>query len=138
MNSERPGGVLQVPRLQSATNAYAGEVPAFSLVKPTAIPGGVFTINRPDTDSMSNVLATGPAKIPQSGAGLVSGNWPLPVKYAGAAPAVGDERGTAANSFELTASKKGFKVVAVDAGNGLAWVVPTSGVDAAAKWKANP
>jgi hypothetical protein len=98
------------------------------------VSGGVFTINRPDADSMVNVLATGPAVIPDDGAGLISGDWPLPVKYAGAAPTAGDEMGSAANSFELTAGKAGFKVLAVDAAAGVALVIPTS----AARWKANP
>lgn len=118
---------IRCPRLQGANNAYAGEVPAYSLVKPNAVTGDLLTITRPDADSLSNVVATGPAKIAQSTKGLCSGNWPLPVKYAGAAPAVGDERGTAANSFQLTTGKTGFKVVAVDSGNGVAWVVPTGG-----------
>jgi microcystin-dependent protein len=98
------------------------------LVKTTGdVTGDVFTVTRPDADNMAAVLVTGPAIIPQNGAGVCSADWPLPVKYAGAAPSVGDERGTAANSFELTAGKTGFKVIAVDSGNGLAWIMPAGG-----------
>lgn len=121
------GDAPRLPRISPASNGYAGEVPAYSLVKPTARPDGVWAITRPDADSMANVFATGPAKIAEDANGLVSANWPLPVKYAGADPSVGDERGTAADSFELTAGKTGFNIVAVDTTNKLAWVVPVGG-----------
>jgi hypothetical protein len=115
------------PRHFGATNAYAGAIPAFSLVKVSAIAGRLATVTAPGADNLIGVMATGPSPIPTSGAGLCSADWPLPVKYAGAAPSVGDERGTATGSFELTADKKGFKVVAVDATHGLAWVVRAGG-----------
>ena len=115
------------PRHFGASNAYAGAIPAFSLVAVSAIAGRLATVTAPGADNLIGVMATGPSPIPQSGAGLCSADWPLPVVYAGAAPSVGDERGTATGSFQLTAGKKGFKVVAVDAGNGLAWVVRAGG-----------
>lgn len=123
------GDAIRCPRLQGATNAYAGEIPAYSLVKPTAVTGDLVTITRPTADDMGNIMATGPAKIAQGTKGLCSGNWPLPVQYAGAAPAIGDIRGTAADSFLLTTGKKGFRVIAVDAGVGLAWIVPTASTE---------
>lgn len=131
------GPAYMDPRHFGASNAYAGEVPAYSLVKVTAISGRLATVTRPGADGLITVMATGISPIPQSGTGICSADWPLPVKYAGAAPSVDDERGTAANSFELTAGKTGFKVMAVDVGAGVAWVVPAGG-GGGAKWKANP
>lgn len=115
------------PRVFGGSNAYAGEIPAYSLVVVSAIATDIWTIDRPAADNIGNVMATGAAKAPQNGACAVSADWPLPVKYAGAAPSVGDERGVASGSFELTAGKTGFKVWAVDVDNGLAWAAPSSG-----------
>jgi hypothetical protein len=80
---------------------------------------------RPDADDMTgNIGVTGPSAIADSDPGRASMDWPLWVAYAGAAPSAGDERGTATDSFELTADKAGFKVLAVR--NSLALIAPIS------------
>lgn len=129
MNLERRqnSGELRTPRMGPALNDYAGTIPAYSFAKPTAIAGDMFTVTRPDADNLSNVVVVLPASIAEDGHGLCSANWPLPVKYSGAAPAAGDTCGVAANSFELSTSKSGFKILAVDEMNSIAWVVPAAG-----------
>lgn len=123
-----PPALVHEPRWLIAQNGYAGAVPAFSLVRTTAIGAtGIVTVNRPSSDSSLSVGVSGAGAIDQNGAGLVSFDWPLPVVYAGGAPSVGDEMGTATDSFELTAGKTGFLVVGVNATAGLAWIVPKGG-----------
>jgi hypothetical protein len=125
--NDQPASAFARPRQMSAANGYAGTVPAYGLARVTAITDGMVTVNRPNADSMTNVVAVGPADIAESKNGLVSAHWPLPVKYTGSAPAAGAEMGTATDSFLLTAGKTGFQVLAVDASLGVAWVVPKTG-----------
>lgn len=122
--SSVPDRQLRAPRWLPFLNGYAGIIPGYSLVEIQSVDdSGVYTVTRPTADSIRGIVAiTGPAPCPQGGYGTLAFGGPLPVIYAGANPAVGDIRGTADDSFQLTVNKSGFKILGVDTTNKIATV----------------
>jgi hypothetical protein len=69
-------------------------------------------------------MVAGPAGIPASKQGAVSGDWPLWAAFSGTTPVVGDAVGTVASAYTLATGKTGFRVLAVDSVGGFILVQP--------------
>jgi len=121
-------GVIKTPMRVPIYNNAGMTIPQFSLVEVESLhANGYYSVKRPTADSITgNLLITGPVPLADEKYGFGSAPGLVPVTYAGSAPSVGDEMGTATDDFELTAAKTGFKVVGVS--GGLAAVVPFSPV----------
>ena len=115
-------------------NSAGEKIPAFSFVEADGSDeDDILKIKKPSDDSLtSSILLTGATEIQSGEVGFACGAFPLWVDYAGAAPSVGDERGTANGSWELTADKTGFEVLAVNTTDGVALVQRVAG--GAAVW----
>lgn len=112
----------ETPRKIRVSNAYAGQVPAFSCVAITGAAGRTLTVNRPSVNQENRILVTGANVIENGGYGHASRDWPLWVETSGS-PSAGDEVGPASGSFAMAKNNRGFRVLAMS--GTLACIVPS-------------
>jgi hypothetical protein len=104
-----------------STNAYAGNIPAFSCVQVTGAAKRTITINQPASNNIRNVMITGPNAIPQGAKGHCSRDWPLWVETTGS-PSAGDQVGPTGSAWTMAKGNLGFEVLIMD--GTLALVIP--------------
>jgi hypothetical protein len=112
--AKQPGNLEPQDRLRwlTARNVYAGEIPAFGLVKVSDVDAdGTLQVTRPDADGQ-DVYVNGPSKMAQSGYGAVTRDWPCYALYTSAdgTPANGESWGVKSGDFTLRKGNAGFTI----------------------------
>lgn len=98
-------------RRLAVKNDSGETAPAFAALQVTGydLTEDCVTVGKPDADSLSVVLANGPADIPAGRKGVATADGPFVVLYDDAdAPAAGDAWGTVSGSWELGKGKTGL------------------------------
>jgi len=119
------GDANHTPGQRWLAGTAAITIPPFSLVQGAGgTKGEGLSLIKPVLADLNHYGASGATEIATGKRGEVTWDYPFWIKYTGGAPSANDIVGPGAASFTVSTSGTGYKVIQVDAGSSLVWIIP--------------